>query len=335
MQKSIKVVYFFRKPFTDYFSIEELFGNIQEGLPKFIDYHNYHLKRKSKGFIDRLMSTLEVINKQGDINHITGDVHFIATFMKKKRTVLTIHDLEVLKRLTGIARKVIKYFWFTLPSKNVRYITVISEFTKQELLKQINIDPEKVMVIHNCISLDITPSEKKFNVEKPNILHIGTAHNKNLERLIEAIAGLPVELTIMGHLRTHQVELLSKHKIEYNNYYNLPYSEVIQRYREADIVSFVSLYEGFGLPIIEANAIGRPVITSNRTSMPEVAGNAAIIVDPEKTSEIRKSIEKLIVDQDIRNDLVEKGFLNIKRFSPESIGLQYANLYQSMIEKIN
>jgi len=328
----INVVYFFRKPFTDYFSIEELFGNIQKGMPDNVDFSNYCLKRESKGIVDRVLSCFEVIGKQGQVNHITGDVHFVAFLMKKNRTVLTIHDLEVLKRLTGLARKVIKFFWFTLPARRVRYITVISEFTKQELLKVININPEKVVVIHNCISPEIKAFPKEFNNQKPNILHIGTAHNKNLERLIEAVDGLPVKLTILGHLRDNHKALLAKHNVEFDNFFNLPYKEVIQRYHEADLVSFVSLYEGFGLPIIEANAVGRPVITSNRTSMPEVAGDAALIIDPENTTEIRNAIIKILNDENLRNELIEKGKENVKRFSPAYIAQKYADLYEKMIK---
>ena len=252
--------------------------------------------------------------------------------MKKNRTVLTIHDLEVLKRLTGLARKVIKLFWFTLPAQRVRYITVISEFTKQELLKVINVNPEKVVVIHNCISPAIKAFPKEFNNKKPNILHIGTAHNKNLERLIEAVDGLPVKLTILGHLRDNHKELLAKHHIDFDNFFNLPYNEVIRNYQEADLVSFVSLYEGFGLPIIEANAVGRPVITSNRTSMPEVAGDAALIIDPENTAEIRNAIIKILNDENLRNELIEKGKENVKRFSPAYIAQKYADLYEKMMK---
>lgn len=331
--KKNHIVYFFRKPFTDYFSIEELFGFIQSALPSDIHSTNYYLKNPSKGIVKRMASCFEVINKQGDVNHITGDVHFIALFMKKKQTVLTIHDLEVLKRLKGISRFIIKFFWFTLPSKRVRYITVISEFTKQELLKIIKINPDKVKVIHNAISPAIKYHHKEFNKSKPNILHVGTAHNKNLERLIEAISGLNVKLTILGHLREHQTQLLEKYKIDFENYFSLPYQHVIKRYQEADIVSFVSLYEGFGLPIIEANAIGRPVITSTVTSMPEVAGNAALLVEPTNVSEIRNAIVKIIENESVRNNLIEAGKENVKRFLPANIAEKYAALYRKMISE--
>jgi glycosyltransferase involved in cell wall biosynthesis len=252
--------------------------------------------------------------------------------MRKSRTVLTIHDLEVLKRLKGIQRFIIKLFWFTIPAQRVKYITVISGFTKQELLKVINIDPEKVVVIHNSISPDIKFTPKPFNSDKPNILHVGTAHNKNLERLIEAIDGLNVKLTVLGQLKDHHLELLQNHGIEYQNYFSLPYSHVIKQYQEADIVSFVSLYEGFGLPIIEANAIGRPVITSDCTSMPEVAGNAALIVDPYDVHKIRQGIISIINDDALRNTLIENGRINVERFKPSFIAGKYADLYLKMMK---
>jgi glycosyltransferase involved in cell wall biosynthesis len=327
-----KVVYFFRKPFTDYFSIEELFGFIQSGLPDNIAYSNYYLRKTSKGFLNRIKSCFEVIPQQGQVNHITGDVHFIAFLMHKKRTILTIHDLEVLKRLSGFSRFIVKLVWFTLPAQRVRYITVISEFTKQELLKMVRITPEKVVVVHNCVSPQISFKTYNFNAEKPNILHLGTAHNKNLERLIEAIDGMKVKLTVLGHLRENHKQLLFKHKIDYLNYFNLPYSEVIKQYELADIVSFVSLYEGFGMPIIEANAVGRPVITSNRTSMPEVAGDAALIINPESVEEIREALTKLITDASLRNDLIEKGQKNVQRFRPAAVAAKYVELYKSIAE---
>jgi glycosyltransferase involved in cell wall biosynthesis len=331
-RKKIKVTYFFRKPFKDYFSIEHLFGFIRSALPDYVEHTSYFLKRMSTGLINRILICFEVVGKQNEVNHITGDVHFISFLMKKNRTVLTIHDLEVLKRLKGVKRFIVKLFWFTLPVMRVRYVTMISEFTKQEFLKVVRVNPDKVVVIYDCVSPDIKPFPAAFNASKPNILHIGTAHNKNLERLIEAIDGMSVTLTVVGRLRDHHKVLLDKYKTDYQNFVNLPYAEVIQRYEEANIVSFVSLYEGFGLPIIEAQSVGRPVITSNVTSMPEVAGDSALLVDPEDVEQIRKGIQNLIKDEKLRKDLVKKGFENVKRFTPKAIAQQYADLYEKMVK---
>ena len=160
---------------------------------------------------------------------------------------------------------------------------------------------------------------------------MGTAHNKNLENIIPAIKGLNVKLTILGNLKEHQKELLKNSGIDYENVFNLDYKDVIKQYENADLVTFASSYEGFGLPIIEANGIGRPVIAGNNTSMPEVAGNAAILVDSNNVEEIRASIIKIIEDDKFRNDLINKGKENVKRFLPIFIAQKYAELYEHMV----
>jgi len=331
--KPINVIFFFRKYFPGYFSIEELFGFIQTGLPGNIEFTNYYMKWLSTGFLNRLLNVIDVINKQKQINHITGDVHYISYFMKKSRTLLTIHDLEILARSRGIKRMFIKFFWFTLAARRVKYITVISEFTKKALLKEIAINPQKVVVIHDCISPVITFKEKEFNSQKPNILQVGTAHNKNLRNVIPAIEGLNVKLTILGKLKDYQRELLAKHKIDFDNVFDLDYEDVIKQYEKADLVTFVSTYEGFGLPIIEANGIGRPIVAGNNTSMPEVAGDAAVLVDPDQVEAIRSAIVKIIEDESFRKQLIEKGKQNVKRFSPQFIAQRYAVLYERMINE--
>ncbi len=331
--KNIDVVYFFRKPFTDYFSIEELFGFIQKSLPSNIIYSNYLMKKVSKGLYNRVFNAIDVISKQRQINHITGDVHYISFFLKKSKTVLTVHDLVALTRSTGIKRAILKLFWYTIPAKRVRYITVISEFTKKALLKELDINPDNVVVIHNCLSPKIKFEPKVFNTSKPNILQMGTAHNKNLENIIQAIEGLKVKLTILGNLTDNQKNLLSKTSIDYNNVFNLDYNDVIKQYEEADLVTFASSYEGFGLPIIEANGVGRPIIAGNNTSMPEVAGDAAVLVDPNNVAEIRASIINIIEDESFRNELIAKGQENIKRFMPKFIAQKYADLYAQMLNE--
>ncbi len=327
----IKVVYFFRKPFTDYFSIEELFKFIETNLPDSVDFQNFYMKKMSTGLYNRIYNCFEVISKQGEINHITGDVHYISYFMKKNKTVLTVHDLVPLTSGGYLKRAIIKFFWYTLPAKRVKYITVISEFTKEELLKHVKVNPEKVIVIHDCVSPLIKFTPKEFNTKKPNILQVGTAHNKNLENVIPAINGMNVKLSIIGNLKEHQKKLLEEYKIDYENHFNLDYEDVVKQYQKADMVVFTSKYEGFGLPIVEANGVGRPIITSNLASMPEVAGDAALIIDPNKIDGIREAIRKIIKDVEFRNDLIEKGKRNVERFKPREIAQKYADLYYKMI----
>jgi glycosyltransferase involved in cell wall biosynthesis len=291
------------------------------------------MKQNSQGLWKRVYNTIDSAFHQGEVNHITGDVHYIAVFMKKSKTILTIHDLRILSMGAGLRRAVLKFFWFTMPAMRVRYITVISEFIKQELIRETGIKAEKILVVYDCISSDIKQCPREFTASGPVILQIGTTPNKNLQRVIPALEGLDVTLVIIGKLTDEQTLLLEKHRIRYENFYNLPYNEVLDHYRNADIVLFASLYEGFGLPILEANAIGRPVITGNNTSLPEVAGEAALVIDVESIDAIREAVTQLIKDDSLRAGLIQKGFENVKRFQTEAIGRQFAGIYEQIVKK--
>ena len=105
------------------------------------------------------------------------------------------------------------------------------------------------------------------------------------------------------------------------------------QYQLADIIVLPSTYEGFGMPILEAQAVGRPVLTSNISSMPEVAGDAACLVNPYDVNEIRAGINKIISDDNYRESLIQKGFENIKRYNPERIATDYYELYQRVIKR--
>jgi glycosyltransferase involved in cell wall biosynthesis len=330
----MRTVFFFRKANAPWHhSIEELFDTIIAALPFSVSPVRYVMKQNSMGLWKRVYNTIDAALHQGDVNHITGDVHYIAVFMKKYKTILTIHDLRILSSTSGIRLAVLKFFWFTLPAMRVRYITVISDFIRNELIKETGIKAEKILVVHDCISSEITPFKRDFNAQNPVILHIGTTPNKNLHRVIPALVGLDITLVIIGKLTNEHIELLDKFKIRFENYYNIPYSQVLDKYRNADIVLFASLYEGFGLPILEANAIGRPVITGNNSSLPEVAGDAALIINAENTEAIREAVIMLINDDTLRMRLIDKGFENIKRFRPEVIGKKFTDIYEQLVKK--
>ncbi len=270
---------------------------------------------------------LDAAKHQSQINHITGDVHYLALALDGRRTLLTIHDCAALERLHGWRRAVLKFFWFTLPMRRARLVTVISESTRRELLRHVHCDPAKIRVVHDCVGNDFVPTPKQFNAVEPEILHLGTAANKNLERLAQALVDLPCKLNIVGALTAGQLELLKCCKIRYSNTPRATDAEVLRAFQNCDMVAFVSTYEGFGLPIVEANAIGRPVITSNILSMPEVAGGAACLVDPTSVESIRRGILRVWQDASYRQSLVEAGLENLKRFSPQKVADQYASLY--------
>ena len=164
--------------------------------------------------------------------------------------------------------------------------------------------------------------------KNPNILAIGTRINKNLERIIEAVKDINCTLTIIGILTDYQAKLLESSGVVYENYFRIPNSKVLELYKNSDIVCFPSLYEGFGRPIVEAQAIGRAVVTSNLEPMKQVAGDSsACLVDPYDVLDIRKGIMKVIEDDKYREGIIEKGLENVKQYRADIIAKKYEDIY--------
>lgn len=286
----------------------------------------------SKGIFPRIRNLFDAAKHQAQINHITGDVHYLAVALDKRRTLLTMHDCASLERLSGWRRTVLLWLWYVLPIRRAGLVSVISESTRRELLRHVKCDPSKIRVVPCCVGSDFAPVPKSFDESDPVILQMGTAANKNLERVIEALAGLPCRLNIIGTLTVSQRVRLEQHKIRYTNIPRATDAEVVSAYAACDMVIFASTYEGFGLPIVEANAVGRPVVTSNLLSMPEVAGQAACLVDPFDVEAIRRGILKVWHEADYRDKLVAAGFENVKRFTAKAVAEEYTAIYTELAE---
>ncbi len=325
----IKVTYFFRKQQPEFHSIEELFANFQKFLPENIDFQNVYLPYHN-GFIGRLKNLLFVRKYKSQINHITGDVNYIALALPKKGTILTIHDIGSALKFRGVKLLIIRLFWFVLPFLKVQKITTISNFSKNEILRRFNVKAEKIEVIDNCFSDKFNYVEKKTQNKKQKILIIGTKSNKNLPRYFEALKDISCKLIIIGKLTENQRNMIEKYNFDFENYFNLPFDEVVKKYQEVDILLFASLYEGFGVPVLEAQASGLPVITSNIEPMKTIAGKGAVFVNPENISEIRNAVMQLLDNEGIRRDLVAKGLENVKKYTCRAIAKKYAELYERL-----
>ena len=344
----MKVVYLHRKPrqFGN-FSIECYFEDIRSYLPIIsneIEPIVYESPFFSDGILPRIKNILDAKKQtqrlKSDINHITGDVHFLTMGLNPRKTILTIHDCAFLEQnctslKDKLKRKFLKTFWLDIPVKQSHFITAVSEATKNEIIKHTNCNPNKIVVIPTTISPKFEEATqnyipKNFNSEKPIILQLGAAFNKNLERLFESLEGINCKLHIIAPLSEHHFELLKKFNIDYKHEDKVSFEDLILAYKNCDLVSFVSTIEGFGMPIIEAQTLQKPIITSTISSMPWVAGKNACLVNPYSITEIKEGILKIINDEDYRNDLVQKGLENVKRFNPKIVASQYVELYERM-----
>lgn len=318
----------YRKPNTAFHSIENVFNTL---LP-FLKVDKTELPYTSSGILNRWRNISFTKRLNSELFHITGHDHYLILGLLRKKTILTIHDIEALKRSTGIKSFLLKKLWFDWPIKYATCITTISEFSKNEILSLSNYKTP-IQVIHNPLTLPIEHTPKQFNTNCPNILHIGTKQNKNLNRLIMAIKDIKCHLTIIGELDINQTKLLHSNEINYTSKTNLSNKEMIEEYINCDILAFVSTYEGFGLPIIEAQACGRVVISSNIASIPEIADNGALLVNPLDVNDIKNGFNQLINNSKLRDELISKGLENVKRFQPEIIANQYWQLYDSILTK--
>lgn len=331
----INVVHFQRKRrLHGNHSIESYFSAIRDLQPNDIKIDVKISRFVSSGIFKRLYNTIEAFFSQKDINHITGDIHFVGILLAKRKTILTVHDCGFLKKLSGIKLKVVKLFWYTFPAKKANTITVNSIATKQDLLNYVKFPEDRIKVIYIFVPEVHKLCIKEFNSEKPTILQIGTAPNKNINRVAQALKGINCKFVILGHLNDETISILKQNEIDFENIdKKVSDTEVSDLYKKCDVVSFVSTLEGFGMPIVEGNVTGRVVVTSNVTSMPEIGANAAEFVNPFDIESITAGFLKVINDAEYRKQLIENGFENAKRFERTKIANEYYSLYRTMMPK--
>ena len=264
------------------------------------------------------------------VNHITGDIQYAMLALIGCRSVLTIHDTVSLdfRKMNPIKKIIFEWIWYRIPLRLATKVVCISEETKKSI--QRFTDRNDIIVIHNAIDPIFQRVPKDLSQKPFRILLIGTSSNKNLERTVEALNGFKCQLTIIGNLTPSQVELIRGNHIEYEVKSGLTDSQIVDEYIKADIVSFISLFEGFGMIIIEANQVGRPIICSDIPVLKEIANDSALYVNPTDVTDIRNGFKKLFEDSSLRYTLVENGFINITRFNVHEIRNKWTCLYNSI-----
>ena len=324
----LKVKHFQRRPAAGQVSIERVFAEVRRAMPPHIQCALHQSPFPSRGVARRLANLADVARAGAQVNHILGDVHYLTLGLPGARTLLTIHDCVSLERLRGLKRTLFRWFWYDLPVRRARLVSVVSEATRGELLRHVRCDPAKIRVIHNCIGREFAPSPRPINKHCPVILQVGTAPHKNLARVAAALRGIRCRLNIIGPLTVEGQK--QTQGVQFASLGHVSAADLVRTYQESDVVMFASTYEGFGLPILEAQAVGRPVITSQLLSMPEVAGSGACFVDPHQVGSIRQGVLRVLADADYRNSLVAAGLANVKRFAPATIAAQYAEAYKTL-----
>jgi len=254
-------------------------------------------------------------------------------------TLLVSHDLNYIHYPEGVKWSHLKFLNYFFPRyhKRANHIMTVSQYSKQDIIKQYKIDADKITVAYNALPDNFHPmhDEEKaafknaFTDGQDYFVYIGSMHpRKNLKRLLLAFAlykqksNSNDKLVLFGRLAFKNSNLFSaydaldcKEDIVFLNDDNCKISEALGA---AEALCYVSLFEGFGIPILEAFKSEVPVITSNITSMPEVSGNAAILIDPNSEDDISNAMLSIRSEKEIKNSLVEKGKIRLNDFSWET-----------------
>lgn len=275
-------------------------------------------------------------------------------------TVVMLHDLTTFLPIIKDSHKKDVIFkeklFVRLALKKAKSVVSVSNNTKADCIKYFNISPDKIKVIYpgNKNNLyQIKNSEainevlKKYNLPQNFLLFVGTLEpRKNIINIIKAYKDYLLEnpyinfpLLLVGKKGWYYKEffqLVKDLKLEKDVIFTgyLPEEILPCLYSRAEVFVYPSLYEGFGLPVLEAMSCGAPVITSNISSLPEVAGDAAVLVDPNSINEIKLAIKKITSDQLFRNSLKEKGLIQSQKFSWDIFTRELLIIFNAVYNKI-
>jgi glycosyltransferase involved in cell wall biosynthesis len=298
-------------------------------LPRCYDIANVLHKRLR--FISNLYTSEKI-----DIWHATYPLPINIRGAKK---ITTVHDVIPLRLPYATLDDKESFYYKVQDALNDSAVVIaVSEHTKQDILALFDVDPERIVVTYQPIALDYEEPDswalnkflQRYGLEPQNyLLFVGAIEpKKNVGRLLEAYAAIDTDVPLVivgkkGWLWEDEIGRLSylfegeaQKRVKLLQY--VPVADLRMLYQGAYALAFPSLYEGFGLPPIEAMSFGCPVITSTASCLPEVCGSGALYVDPYNVGDIRAKIEKLLGDRQLRNQLIEIGYENANFFSMEN-----------------
>jgi glycosyltransferase involved in cell wall biosynthesis len=277
--------------------------------------------------------------------------HYVLPPLVRCKSVVTIHDCIHLMFPQYLPNRIALAYArasIGLAAKRATRVLTVSESSKRDILRYVDTQPDKIDVIYNAYDErfgvepreeDVVRVRERFQLHDEFVLYAGNVKpHKNVERLIQAFhlvrqRGLDrLKLVIIGDEVSRYAALRrAVHKHQLHKYVRflgyLPEETLAVMYRLAGVFVFPSLYEGFGLPPLEAMASGTPVVTSNVSSLPEVAGDAAVLVNPYEPEAIASGIATVLTDERIRRDLRAKGLERARQFSWEASVRRVRDIY--------
>lgn len=288
--------------------------------------------------------------------HLTPFYNIPILPIKAKKRLVIIHDVYHLafnSSLSPLQRLYSKFMFYSAVNLSDHIIT-ISEFSKSEILKYEKIDEKKISIVYFGFSfkeysgsaLSYEQLKKKYEMNEKYILFVSNVKpHKNLYNLLQALdiilkKNIKLKLIVAGEYKNlitvdnRSVELLNnnpmlKRNVTFTGY--VEKDELVSLYKNASCFVFPSLYEGFGIPPLEAMAYGCPVIASNKASIPEVCGNSVLYINPDDINDIVEKISTIISNPNIAAKLIAKGKENIKRFSEEAFANNLNKVIDSLI----
>jgi glycosyltransferase involved in cell wall biosynthesis len=322
-----RVTQLVRRPMPGFHSIENLFAELRRELPGDIEPRVRQSPCDNGGVLRRLLNLAAAAGARGDVLHVTGDSHYLALATDPRRTLLTVHDCGALLRHGGLRRALLRRLYFLAPAARVAAVTAVSAATRDQLHELAGVDSARVRVIPNCVASHFTPGPPADDF---TVLMVGTLPHKNLARCVSALAGTGLTLHVVGEPDTALRGALDRAGLPWRNSVNLDGPAMARAYHQAGVLLFASTFEGFGMPIIEAQACGLPVVTSALAPMDWVAGDGALLVDPCDETAIRAAVLRLRDDPVMRQSLREAGLRNAARFAAPAVAAQYAVLYREL-----
>ncbi len=344
----IDVVHFSRRPQAGQHSIEKVFALIRSELPERFNVTTVVSEHYSKGVLPRAATVLEARRITQPVVHILGDITYAALARRASSTVLTVHDTEFLRRASPLKRTVYSSLWLRFPIRHAAVVTVPSRATLRELENLGVAEHSKLRLIPHPVGDGFTPTPAAApatpapagaqepsarpdrTTNRPIVLVVGTAPNKNLPVLAEALSGLDYQLVVVGSLDAAQRGAFARARVEVRELGTVADEAMPGVYRAADVLAFVSTTEGFGVPILEANASGLAVVTSDLDPHRDVAGGAARLVDPADPASVRAGLQAVLDDDNYRRHLTQAGLRNAAAYAPKRVAGAYAEIYDEL-----